>query len=404
MAGRIIRRDHGDGGIDARGPDRWRLRWRVDGKRFTKSFHGSIRDARKELRRLIKSADDGAHVAPDRMTLATWVDRWIALLRRGDTDQPRRGLVNARTLERYEELLRLHVSPTLGARPLQRISATEIDTLYIRLGERLATRTVHHVHTALGACLNAAVRKGLLVVSPASKADAPVPGESEAGQVLDRDQLTALLIDFRGSVLYPIVAVAAFTGARRNEILALRWADFDPARSTLTIARSLEETKAHGRRFKEPKTRRGRRTIAIDDGLAGLLSAEREKYLRLTAGVTDGAAVDLSLVKLPEGALMFPSPAAVETDLTQPRDARSLTKEFIRQARKLGFPRLRFHDLRGTHETLLLDAGVPVHVVAARCGHDPAILLRTYARRTKKADASAAAIIGTLSERVLGGS
>jgi integrase len=241
-----------------------------------------------------------------------------------------------------------------------------------------------------GACLNAAVRKDLLVVSPVSKAEAPVPGESDAGQVLDQDQLTTLLNGFRGSVLYPIVAVAAFTGARRNEILALRWADFDPARPTLTIACSLEETKAHGRRFKEPKTRRGCRTIAIDAGLVALLSAEREKYLRRMAGVAAGAAVDLSLVKLPDGALIFPSPGE---DIARPRDARSLTKQFGRRARKLGFPTLRFHDLRGTHETLLLDAGVPVHVVAARCGHDPAVLLRSYARRTKKADTSAAAII-----------
>jgi len=393
------RRDHGDGGIDERGSDRWRLRWRVDGKRFTKSFSGSIGEARKELRRLIKSADDGQHVAPDKITVAAWVDRWIALQRRGDADQLRRGLVNARTLERYEELLRLHVVSTLGARPLQRISAIEIDALYTELEKRLATRTVHHVHTVLGACLSAAVRKGLLVASPTGKAEAPSPGESDAGQVLDQDQLTALLSGFRGSVLYPIVAVAAFTGARRNEILALRWADFDPARSTLNIARSLEETKAHGRRFKEPKTRRGSRIIAIDDGLAGLLSDEREKYLRLTAGVADGTEVDLSLVKLADDALIFPSSGK---DITQPRDARNITKVFSRRACKLGFPGLRFHDLRGTHETLLLDAGVPVHVVAARCGHDPAILLRTYARRTKKADTSAAAVIGTLSKVVLG--
>lgn len=191
---------------------------------------------------------------------------------------------------------------------------------------------------------------------------------------------------------------AAFTGARRNEILALRWADFDPARSTLRIARSLEETKAHGRRFKEPKTRRGNRTIAIDEGLASLLSAEYERYLRLAAGVADGAVVDLSLVKLPDDALIFPSPGE---DITRPRDARSVTKEFVRRARRLRFLKLRFHDLRGTHETLLLDAGVPVHVVAARCGHDPAILLRTYARRTTKADESAAAVIGALAKSAL---
>jgi integrase len=77
-------------------------------------------------------------------------------------------------------------------------------------------------------------------------------------------------------------------------------------------------------------------------------------------------------------------------------------KEFVRQAHKLGFPGLRFHDLRGTHETLLLDAGVPVHVVAARCCHDPAVLLRAYAKRTKKADTSAAAVIGALAQGVLG--
>ena len=69
--------------------------------------------------------------------------------------------------------------------------------------------------------------------------------------------------------------------------------------------------------------------------------------------------------------------------------------------RKLGFPELRLHDLRGSHETLLLDAGVPVHVVAARCGHDPAVLLRSYAKRTRKADTSAAAVIGALAKNVL---
>jgi integrase len=63
---------------------------------------------------------------------------------------------------------------------------------------------------------------------------------------------------------------------------------------------------------------------------------------------------------------------------------------------------LRFHDLRGTHETLLLDHGVPVHVVAARCGHGPATLLRNYAKRTRKADTSAASVIGNISRTILG--
>jgi integrase len=109
--------------------------------------------------------------------------------------------------------------------------------------------------------------------------------------------------------------------------------------------------------------------------------------------VPDGATVDLSLVKLPADALTFPSPAA--DDLTRARNSLGVTRHFEIHARKQ-YPGLRFHDLRGSHETALLDGGVPVHVVAARCGHDPAVLLRSYAKRTKKADTDAAAAIGEL--------
>ena len=119
---------------------------------------------------------------------------------------------------------------------------------------------VRFAHAVLGACFAAAVRKGLLVSNPVARAEPPAPGDQNAGQVLDQEQLAALLNGFRGTTLYPIVATAAFTRARRNEILALRWADVNLADKTLTIGRALELTKAHGRRFEEPKTRRGRRT------------------------------------------------------------------------------------------------------------------------------------------------
>jgi integrase len=393
------RRGHGDGGIDQRGENRWRLRWRVDGKRYSKSYEGTRKEAQAELRRLLKTVDDGTHVAPDKITLGAWVESWLTLLRRGD--RSRRGLVSGQTLERYETLLRVRVLPVLGDRPLQRLTATEIDTLYIWLGERLAPGTVRITHAILGSCLDAAVRKGLILHNPTDRAEAPRAGDGEAGRVLDQEELATLLAGFRGKALYPIVVMAARTGMRRNEILALRWSDVDLANKSLSVTRSLELTKAHGWRFKEPKTRRGRRTIVIDAALADLLSAVREKYVRVVAGVIDGTDVDLSLIKLPEDALVFPSMAGDLLDLTRPRHPHSVTAEFVERARKLGFEGLRFHDLRGTHETLLLDAGVPVHTVAARCGHDPAVMLRVYARRTKKADASAAEVIGAVFKGIL---
>jgi integrase len=218
---------------------------------------------------------------------------------------------------------------------------------------------------------------------------------------LDADELRALVQAFKGSALFLIVAVAAYTGARRNEILALQWTDLDPIKKTLRIERAIEETEEYGLRVKGPKTVRGKRTITIDDDLIALLLSLREKHLRIMARIPDGALVDLSLVNLPGDALMFPNPSSADFSFTQPRVPRAVTKVFTQKATKLGFPGLRFHDLRGSHETALLDAGVPAHVVAARCGHDPAVLLRSYAKRTKKADTSAAVAIGALSRGTL---
>src|SRR5690348_4768843 len=111
-------RGHGDGGIDARGPDRWRLRWRVGGKRFTKSFSGSTSDARKQLRQEIKSADDGAHVAPDKITIVDYLRGWL------DSDTA----ISPKTRERYQSLLRLQIAPHLGAVAVQSLRPDQVET------------------------------------------------------------------------------------------------------------------------------------------------------------------------------------------------------------------------------------------------------------------------------------
>jgi integrase len=308
--------------------------------------------------------------------------------------------VGQRSIERYADLLRCHVLPTLGERPLQKLRSTEIDSLYVKLADKVSLRTALHVHSVFNACLGTAARTRQIVRNPMREVvKVPSPDESDHGVALDQDELRKLLEGFKGLSLFPIVVVAAFTGARRGEILALQWDDFDASKKTLRIERSVDDTDKHGLRIKGPKTERGKRTITIDDDLIALLVAERERYLRMVAGIPDGISLNLSLVKLPAGALIFPSPGG---DLTKFRHPRAVTKEFARRARALGFRKLRFHDLRGTHETMLLDAGVPVHTVAARCGHDASVMLRSYAKRTRKADVSAAAVIGAIAKGTLG--
>jgi integrase len=391
------RREHGDGGIDERGPNTFRLRYRLNGKRYSVTFRGTRGEAKVELRRIIRTGDTGSHIEPSRVTVGEWIAHWLDIGAPGR----RKKRAGRRTVERYTQLLNKHAVPAIGSLRMQQLQPTDIDSLYDGF-KGIAPRTQHHVHVVLGAALNAAVRKGIIPANPIERAEkVPSAGDNEVGQILDEDQLQLVVRGFRGLVLYPIVAVAAFTGARRNEILALRWSDLDPAKRTLRIERAIEETKAGGRIIKGPKTARGVRTIEIDGGLLALLLGERERHLRLVAGIADGTSVDLTLVKLPEGSLMFPSLGAGAVDLTRLRACHPVTARFSATARRLGFPKLRFHDLRASHETILLDKGVPVHVVAARCGHDPAILLRWYAKRTKKADSSAAGVISLLSQGAL---
>jgi integrase len=397
----MSKRHRGDGGIDERGPDSYRLRYRIRNQRYSVTFKGTLKDARKELRRLLRSGDTGEHVDPSRLTTRQWVEQWIAAGAPGR----RQARVSARSLQRYEIALRCHVAPVLGTRPLQQLSAPEIDSFYMRLSEQASPATARFIHDVLNACLQTAVRKGLLAISPMTRVlKIPTRGEVSHGVALDADQLRVVVAGFQGRVLYPIVATAAFTGARRNEVLALRWNDLDVAAKTLRIERSIDEVSGRPRATKAPKTGgRGKRTIVIDDDLQRLLCAEREKHLRIKAGVPDGVAVDLGLVKLPDDALMFPNPPAPGEDFsfTQLRNPNTVTKHFMQHARALGFAGLRFHDLRGAHETALLDAGVPVRVVADRCGHDVVTLLKSYAKRTRKADTSAAAVIGMLAKGVL---
>jgi hypothetical protein len=104
----------------------------------------------KRLRTLTNAVDTGEHIDPNKITLSTWIDQWIAAGAPGR----KKTKVGQRTLERYEELLRVHVKPKLGARALQKLQATEIDKLYNELdalvdedGERaIAPMALHHVH------------------------------------------------------------------------------------------------------------------------------------------------------------------------------------------------------------------------------------------------------------------
>jgi integrase len=351
--------------------------------------------------------------------LSEWIDQWLELIKRnpsGNGERKRkRGLVNPRTAERYGQLLE-HAKKKLGNVTLQKLTASQVDDLYVGLEEKLATRTILHLHNCLRPCLASAVKKKLISENPCDFAEIPNPGDVGEITVLDQDKLAELVRGFRGHELEHIVDLAAHTGARRNEIIALSWDDIDLAAKSLTINKAVEDTVAFGRHIKEPKTAKGRRTIGIDDALVERLRAYRDAMKREIAGIedrhgrhgmidhnsegsTEGADVNLGLIKMPKGCLLFPGrpEPGQEIDYTKLRDGHAVSRTFKKHAARLGFT-LKFHWVRASHLTILLDAGQPVHIVAKRAGHDPMTLLSSYARWTKKTDAKVADVLLAMSK------
>ncbi|MGY2905686.1 tyrosine-type recombinase/integrase [Bradyrhizobium sp. URHC0002] len=376
------------------------------------------RQAQVECARLVSELKGGTYIDPSKLTLGQWIDQWIEAGAPGR----RQKKPSQRTLERYGQLLRTHVKPSLGNRPLQKLQAAEIDKRYADMAEAktIAPRTQHHVHVVLGACLATALRKGLLLVNPMTRVE-QIPNPEglvyetddedldsvDIGEGLTEAELRALVAGFESTSQYPIVVLAAATGARRNELLALRWSDLDVEKKTLRIERALEQTKKFKIRIKPPKTKRGLRTIDLDDATIAVLLRQKERHLRIVAGIPkDAADVNLSLVRLPGSALMFPAlfGPGRGVSFTTPRDPRNFSREFAERAGLLGLGKTRFHDLRGVHSTALLDAGIPVHTVAQRIGDDPATLLRNYTKRkrSKQADERLSSTITGLAAGFLG--
>lgn len=197
------------------------------------------------------------------------------------------------------------------------------------------------------------------------------------------------------------------TGVRRGELLALRWSDVDFDKKTIRINKALEKTKKFGLRVKAPKNKSSIRKINIDEGLCDALKRHRQYHEELASSLgvlcpNDGL-VFPCVIRRPRGRQPLKS-VVKDVDFSRPWHPDAISKEFRRAADAAGFEDLRLHDLRHTHASQLLDAGVPLHVVSQRLGHStPVITMTIYAHVLKRADDKASQVSGDLLKGALGG-
>jgi integrase len=368
------------GHVRRRGERSWELKFdaRGDGqvgKRKTRyaSFRGTKREAEIELARLITAAANGEQVDPSKLTVSEFLDRWERDWCAGN--------VSPKTAERYGELLRLHIRPTLGAMKLQKLRSVHLSELYgsLQRDVKLSARTIGHVHRALHRALGHATGWDVITQNVAARVSPPRVGHQEIN-ILSAAQVKAILTTARDRAIYPIATLALATGMRRGELLALRWRDIDLDQAKITVARSLEQTKA-GLRFKEPKTAHGRRTIS--------LPATAVTELRAHWRVQQTQRLALGAGKSPPDALLF-------ADLNgEPRLPNAITKEWERTARAAGMAFATLHSLRHTHASHLIANGLDILTISRRrLGHgSPTITLSVYGHLFPQTDDRAAQIM-----------
>ena len=256
-------------GIDQRGESAWRIRYVKDGKRHSETVVGSQADA--VARRDVIRADIARN---------TWTAPTNMTLRNGQ----QHGLSNissvlspcARTSGNRASSIATSYRRSVQV-SLQKLSTVRVNEFYRELeASGLSPATVRYAHIVLGSCLKAAVKIGALARSPVANASPPKGKAESGGRALTQAELDKLLNGFKGDALFVLVALAAGTGARVNELLALEWSAVDWPTKALRIDAALKPTKA-GLERGMPKTERSRSTIRLDDGLAALLLAERDR-------------------------------------------------------------------------------------------------------------------------------
>jgi integrase len=377
---RNARRVNGAGTIYRRKDGRYEARAYVlttDGveRRITR-YGRTYEEAQRKLVALQAQHHAGVPLPAHQLTLGDFLERWLT-----DVVAKRR----PKTYVGYRDVVRLHITPVLGRKKLAQLSVQDVRRLMAHTAEkclcctqgidrarddrdrrccalgqccerRLSVRMIQFVHAVLRTALQHAVREELVARNVARLVQVATP-EYEVGRGLSVDEAKRVVAAAESEPLAALYVLALYLGLRRAELLGLRWSrvvlDPPPGRHpTLEVAETLQRVGGE-LRFVPPKTRKSRRVLPLPGMLVDTL--RRHRTLQDQRREETGGAWR-------EHDLVFPSQVGT------PMEPDNLRRSWDRIKAAAGVS-LRFHDLRHTCVTLLLDLGVPPHIVREIAGH-----------------------------------
>ncbi len=325
-----------------------------NGERTGKTFPTKA-EAEKWIRDQQQKLDQGFDFQGSKITLAEYLPKWL---------QTRMIDLRPKTAHQYEQVIKNHILPNIGNIALKDLNLARIEKFYSDLIQSgVGTRIILICHNILHKSLEKAVRYGYVTHNPAHGAALPRYKHSEM-QVLDQAQVGYFLVTAQSSAYCALYHLAIRTGLRQGELFGLKWSDLQWLTGTLHIQRQVQRVPGQGWSFAEPKTHAGRRTIVIGEGALQVLREHLVHQTELKEKV--GACWQ-------ENDLIFPN------TIGAPGDPSNLRKDFRQTLSRAGLPMIRFHDLRHTAASLLLNHNATVIGVSNMLGHSkPSITLDIY--------------------------
>ena len=317
-------------------------------KRKTKIVNTTKTEAKKIMHKLATKYENDVYQEKIDMTLEKFLEKWLK-------EQCEDSLA-VKTYNDYRGVVEKHIIPDLGKLKLRNIKPRHIikyqkdklDNGRIRGKGGLSKRTVEKHHRILSKALSdAVVPYQFLKSNPCKNVKAPSPDTPEINPFTEKD-MQKIFNKIDEFYFYALIYADRETGLRRGELMGLKWKDINLNNNNIYIQRSIQQVKNKGLIFKKPKNKSSYRNIYISEDVIRIIKRLKKHHLKHNHE-------DNLVFAYSNGTKIKPN---------------YITKKFKKLLRQINLGEHRFHDLRHTHATELLKAGVHPKIVQERLGHN----------------------------------
>lgn len=342
----MARRGHGEGSISLRKDGRYQAAITLENHK-RKTFYGKTRkEVQDKLNKALYEQKQGILTTGPQQLLKDYLERWL--------EQVCKLTMRPNTYNQYHSTVHHHLIPSLGHIRLQKLTTEKVQAFCAEMQkEGLSAKTIVNIHSVLNSALENAVSWELVGRNVAKRVMLPGIERYEA-QTLTVEQAKKLVEVAQGSRLEALLLVALTTGMRRGELLALRWSDIDFEKGIVHVRRTMNHITGLGYYEGEPKTKTGRRNIMLPDvAIEALIEHQAyQEQARIKAGK-----------KWQDRGIVF---CNIYGGFFSPSHVGDLFQGLLK---KSGLPHIRFHDLRHSAATILLQAKVQLKTVQELLGH-----------------------------------